>query len=120
MNKTVQWIIWVLALIAINLPAISFASFALFGTSEGTSLFSIDYLIAALIVMLANVINLQLFIVIKRNHYKGFIYGLILAVMEAGSLYLFAFTFYMPWMIISGIIILAAIGLLVKEMILKK
>ena len=114
MNKTVQWIIWVLALVAINIPTISIASFSLFGTAEGTSIFSIDYLIAAGILLLGNIIIIQLFLAIRKGRYQGFIFGLSVAVAQAIGLYLIVVLYFTAGLIIMGVSILTAIGLLFK------
>lgn len=52
MNKTLQWILTIaIGLVIISL-AWPIASFSLFGTAEGTSIFSIDYAVAFLLVIL--------------------------------------------------------------------
>lgn len=114
MNKTVQWIIWVLALVAINIPTILMASFSLFGTAEGTSIFSVDYLIAAGILLLGNIIIIQLFLAIRKGRSQGFIYGLTVAVAQTIGLYLIGMVYLTAGLIIMGVSILAAIGLLIK------
>lgn len=115
MNKTIQWIIWGLALVAINIPTILIASFSLFGTPEGTSIFSVDYLIAAGILLLGNVINIQLFLAIRKGHSQGFIFGLSLVVAQTFGFYLFGQNYFTVGLIITGLSILAAIVLLIKE-----
>lgn len=114
MNKTAQWIIWLLALVAINIPTILMASFSLFGTAEGTSIFSVDYLIAAGILFLGNIIIIQLFLTIRKGRYQGFIFGLSVAVAQAIGLYLIVMVYVTAGLIIMGVSILAAIGLLIK------
>lgn len=114
MNKIAQWIIWILALVAINIPTILIASFSLFGTMEGTSIFSVDYLIAAGILLLCNIIIIQLFLAIRKGRYKGFIFGLSVAVAQATGLYLIFVLYFIAGLIITGVSILAAIGLLIK------
>lgn len=89
MKKSMYWIIWSLAVIVINIGAVPIALFSLFGTAEGTSIFSIDYLIAFSIIALANIISIQLFISARRQEQKGFLFGLVVAVMEACSFVLF-------------------------------
>ncbi|MFJ7936274.1 hypothetical protein [Sporosarcina sp. NPDC096371] len=115
MNKTIQWIIWALALVAINIPTILMASFSLFGTAEGTSIFSVDYLIAAGILLLGNIIILQLFLAIHKGHYQGFVIGLCAAVAQTIGLYLMGtVSFTAGFSILVGSI-LVAIGLLFWE-----
>ena len=93
MNKTIQWMIWVLALVAVNIPVVSLASFSLFSTAEGVGFLSVDYLIAAGILLVGNIVMIQLFLAIRKNHMKGFIYGLLVATLEAVGLYWFAASF---------------------------
>ncbi len=85
MKKAVYWMIWTLVLVAINIIAFPIALFSIFGTAEGTSIFSIDYLIAFSIILLANIISVQLFIAIRKQDQNGFLIGLVLAIMEVGS-----------------------------------
>lgn len=115
MNKAVQWLIWVLALVAINIPTVLIASFSLFGTAEGTSILSVDYLIAAGILLLGNIIIIQLFLAISKGGYQGFIFGLSVVVAQAIGLYLIVKVYYTAGLIIIGLSILAAIVLLIKE-----
>ena len=92
MNKLMSWIIWGLVLIVINMGAFPIALFSLFGTAEGTSIFSIDYLIAFSIMLLANIVTIQLFIAARRQDQKGFLFGLIFAIMEVCAFVLFIYT----------------------------
>ncbi|KAA0955345.1 hypothetical protein FQ085_15575 [Planococcus sp. ANT_H30] len=120
MNKTIQWVIWAIVLVAINIPTISFASFSLFGTAEETRIFSMDYVIAGLVLILGNIIVIHLFLAIRRNHFLSFIYGLLVAVAEAVGLYVFIGTFNAIFLTITGISIVAAIILLIYELNLHK
>ncbi|MBD7986234.1 hypothetical protein H9649_16815 [Sporosarcina sp. Sa2YVA2] len=113
MNKTIQWVSFVLAAVAINIPAFLLASFTLFGTSEGTSIFSIDYAVAALIVILANGSIAALFLAINRNYARGFFYALVASVAEAICLYIVLVTFNMNVLLITGIVIVINIVLLI-------
>lgn len=115
MNKTIQWIIWGLALVAINIPTILIAAFSLFATTEGTSIFSVDYLIVIGILILANIIMIQLFLAIRKGHFKGFVFGLSVVVAQAIGLYLIVNTYFIVGAIIVGLSILAAIILLFKK-----
>ena len=85
MKKAIYWMIWGLTLAAINVGAFPIAVFSLFGTVEGTSIFSIDYLIAFSIILFANIIPFQLFISIRKQDQEGFLFGLILAIIEVCS-----------------------------------
>lgn len=115
MNKTFQWIIWVLALIAVNIPILTLASFSLFSSAEGASILSIDYLIAASIIIVGNIITTQLFFTIYKNHYTAFIYGLLTAVAQSVGLYLFTVTFAIPWLYLTGLSVLLALVLLILQ-----
>lgn len=114
MSKKIQWIIWGLALVAINTPTVLISSFSLFGTAEGTSIFSIDYLVAAIILLLGNIIIIQLLIAIRKGRYQEFVFGLSVAVAQAIGLYVTAITFSAAGLIITGLTILVAFGLLIK------
>ncbi|MCM3324776.1 hypothetical protein [Cytobacillus kochii] len=115
MNKIIQWIIWSLIIIVVNLSAVLIAMFSLFGTQEGTSIFSLDYAIAIGIILVANFITIQLFFAIRNSHQKGFILGLIVAVLQAFSLYLLINTFLNLSIILIAVSIIAALVLLVIE-----
>ena len=92
MNKFMYWIIWSLVLIVINIGAFPIAMFSLFGTAEGTSIFSLDYFIAFSIMLLANIVTIQLFVSARKQNQKTFIIGLVLAIIEACAFLLFIFT----------------------------
>lgn len=83
MQKSMYWIIWSLVFIIINIGAFPIAIFSLFGTAEGTSIFSLDYLIAFFIIVLANLISIQLFISSRSQDQKGFLFGLIIAIIRS-------------------------------------
>lgn len=117
MNKIGQWIVWSLALLAVNIPTISLALFSLFATAEGTSIFSIDYLIALGIILVGNIISIQLFLAIRKKHSRSFVHGLLVAVAQGLGLYLVTLTFNPIWLIVVGISIVLALVLLVKEVI---
>lgn len=119
MKKLMYWIIWILVFIVINIGAFPIAAFSLFGTAEGTSIFSLDYLIAFSIIVLANIISIQLFISSRRQDQKGFLFGLIFAITEVCSFILFInrpadFSIYM---VLAAISILGAVALLIKSII---
>lgn len=117
MNRTIQYIILLLIFIVINLSAFQIASFSLFTTKEGTSIFSLDYLIAFGIMIVANFIIIQLFLAIRKSHQKGFILGLIIATLQAISLYTFIYTtMFDLGLILSIILILVALVLLFIEL----
>jgi hypothetical protein len=118
MKKTMYWIIWGLALVVINLGAIPIALFSLFGTPEGTSIFSVDYLIAFSIFLLANIVSIQLFIAARRQDMKGFLFGLLLAIIEAISFVLFINTVdFWVCFILAMIGVVGAAVLLIKSFI---
>lgn len=118
MKKTMYWIIWGLALIAINIGAVPIAMFSLFGTAEGTSIFSIDYLIAFSIVVLANLISIQLLIALRKQDQKGFLFGLVIAIIEVSSFVLFINSVdFSICIALAAISIVGAIILLIKSII---
>ncbi|MFE6169353.1 hypothetical protein ACFVP8_16005 [Viridibacillus arvi] len=112
MNKTMQWIIWILTMIVINLSAFLIASFSLFGTQEGTSIFSLDYAIAFGIIVVANIITTQLYLAIRKGDQKGFVYGLFVVLIQAISLFMLTNTIIKLSFILISISILAAMVLL--------
>lgn len=117
MNKTIQYIILSLIFIVINLSAFQIASFSLFTTKEGTSIFSLDYLFAFGIMIVANFITIQLFLAIRKNQQKGFILGLIIAALQAIGFYILIYNTMINFGLILCIIsILAALVLLFIEL----
>ena len=122
MNKTVMGLLAILATLAINIGTLPLAFFSLFGTAEGTSIFTMDYLIFALILILANIITLQLFIALIKNRKRLFSYGLILAILE---IVLFVLLYntdlgYSFFYIGSAIIVLIALVLIIKSTVSTK
>ncbi len=82
MKKSTYWIIWGLVLVIINLCAFPLSAFSLFVTPEGTSIFSMDYLIAFAILFIPNIVMISLFVSAKKENLKEFLIGLGLAVIE--------------------------------------
>ena len=109
MKKTINWIIWSLVLIVINMGAFPIALFSLFGTAEGTSIFSLDYLIAFLIMLLANIVTIQLFVSIRKQKQKAFLIGLVLAIIEICGFVLFIYT-GTDFMICLALVLISIIG----------
>lgn len=60
MNKTTTKILIAVIILNINICAVPLAAFSLFATPEGTSIFSTDYLLAAAILMAADLVMLVL------------------------------------------------------------
>lgn len=117
MNKPIQYIIWSLIFTVVNLSAIQIASFSLFTTKEGTSIFSLDYLIAFAILLVANFTTIQLFLAIRKSHQKELIIGLIIAALQAIGLYILIYTTMFNFgLILSVISISAALVLLIVEL----
>lgn len=119
MKKTTYGIIWGLVFIVINMGAFPIALFSLFGTSEGTSIFSLDYLIAFSIVLLANIITIQLFISFRKQNQKDFLFGLMIAIIEVCS-FVFFINGNMDFSIcltLAAISVVGAILLLIKSLI---
>jgi hypothetical protein len=119
MKQVLSWILWILVLVSINIGAFPIAAFSLFGTSEGTSIFSVDYFIVFAIMLVANIVTIQLFMSLRKNDQKGILLGCIFAIMEVVSLMLFITTdvsyVYIPLVIVS---VLGAAILLIR--VLKK
>lgn len=114
MKKLVYWIIWSLVVITINIGAIPIAAFSLFGTAEGTSIFSVDYLIAFLIVVVANIVTVQLFIAIRNDNKNAFLIGLIIAILQITAIILLINTVSATLCIILAVVsIISAMILLI-------
>lgn len=121
MKKSTYWIIWSLAFIVINIGAFPIAAFSLFGTLEGTSIFSLDYVIALSILLLPNIVSLQLFIALRKQDQKGFLFGLLLAIMEASAFILLFYHFDAFYICLAlALIIISIIGALVLLLTSKK
>ena len=119
MKKKMYGIIWSLVVIVINIGAFPIALFSLFGTSEGTSIFSLDYLIAFSIVALANIITIQLFISFRRQNQRDFLLGLIIAIIEVCSIVFFinGTLNFSICLTLAAISVVGAILLLIKSFI---
>lgn len=85
-NKKWYWALFVITLFVINVFAFPIALFSLFGTAEGTSIFSLDYFIAAGILLLANAVNIQLFLSLRRGDERLVLAGFLLAALEVLTL----------------------------------
>lgn len=79
-NKTMYWILWAIALIGINCYALPLAIWSTFaGTEEAKWLW---IAIAVVIFLLLNLGIIQMFLALKRNNYRFFWIGLIVAVVQ--------------------------------------
>ena len=85
-NKKWYWALFVITVFVINVFAFPIALFSLFGTAEGTSIFSLDYFIAAGILFLANAVNIQLFLSLLRGDERLVRAGFLLAALEVLTL----------------------------------
>lgn len=85
-NKKWYWALFVVTVLVVNVFAFPIALFSLFGTAEGTSIFSLDYFIAAGIVLLANAVNIQLFLSLRRGDERLVLAGFLLAALEVLTL----------------------------------
>lgn len=85
-NKKWYWVLFVITVFVINVFAFPIALFSLFGTAEGTSIFSLDYFIAAGILLLANAVNIQLFLSLRRGDERLVRAGFLLAALEVLTL----------------------------------
>ena len=83
MKNSMYWLLAGLVVVVINLGAIPISAFSLFGTAEGTSIFSIDYLIAFAILFIPNIVTISLFVSIRKQNVKAFFIGVGLAIVEA-------------------------------------
>ena len=92
MKKSLYLFIWVLVVIVVNMGAFPIAMFSLFGTPEGTSIFSLDYLMAFIIVFLANIVSIQIFVAMRKNNKTGFLAGVAFAILESLAFLLFITT----------------------------
>lgn len=114
MKKSIYWIIWTLVFIVINIEALLIANFSLFGTAAGTSIFSLDYLIAFAIIVLPNIISIQLFISSRKQDQTNFLFGLVIAIIQMCS---FVIIFNKIGITLVAISIVAAAILLIKSII---
>ena len=115
MNESIikGFVVVVIAL-AINACAVPLAAFSLFATPEGTSMFSTDYLLAAMILLAANVIVLQLIIALRKNKQPLLIGGWIVAMAEVvlffilyqAGLDLLTFTYMSLFIVLIGLVLL--------------
>ena len=85
-NKKWYWALFVVTVFVVNVFAFPIALFSLFGTAEGTSIFSLDYFIAAGILLLANAVNIQLFLSLRRGDERLVLAGFLLAALEVLTL----------------------------------
>lgn len=85
-NKKWYWALFVVTVFVVNVFAFPIALFSLFGTAEGTSIFSLDYFIAAGILLLANAVNIQLFLSLRRGDERLVRAGFLLAALEVLTL----------------------------------
>lgn len=124
MAKKFIWLLWIMMLVGINYGAFTLASFSLFATSESTPLLSIDYLIALLIVLIANFVSIQTFIAIRHQQKKLMILGLIIGFLQAISWSLIQFSItmvaflpvYLMITIIGFILLIISISKVIQTM----
>ena len=116
MKKSFYWLLSGLALIVINLATAPIALFSLFGTVSGTSIFSVDYLIAFAIMCIPNIVTISLFVSAKKQHANAFFTGLGLSVVEAIALVTLVFNldFIIPCVIIVALCAMGGLALIVK------
>ncbi len=86
-NRLIYWLLWGMALVVINTFTVPIAMFSLFGTAEGTSIFSIDYAIFFAIFIGANAVILQLLLSILRRDERLILTGLVIAVAQIIALF---------------------------------
>lgn len=110
MKKPMYWIILGLVLVVINLAAIPISAFSLFGTAEGTSIFSIDYLIAFAILVIPNIVTISLFVSAKKENVTEFFIGVGLAIVEVITMTSILFGILESIMLVAVLIGLCAVG----------
>ena len=108
-NKKWYWVLFVITVFVVNVFAFPIALFSLFGTAEGTSIFSLDYFIAAGILLLANAVNIQLFLSLRRGDERLVRAGFLLAALEVLTLF---YTLNIGSMHNVDLIILLVLGVL--------
>ncbi|MGM9985918.1 MAG: hypothetical protein ACI35O_01700 [Bacillaceae bacterium] len=121
MKKSMYWSIWGLVLVIINLSTIPISLFSLFGTAEGTSIFSIDYLIAFAILFIPNIVTISLFVSAKKENLTEFFIGVGLAIVEVIVMVSIFFDILESIMLCAVLIGLCGIGgiiLIVKSIFL--
>lgn len=110
MKKSMYWIILGLVLVVVNLAAIPISSFSLFGTDEGTSIFSIDYLMAFAILVIPNIVTISLFISAKKENVTEFFIGVGLAIVEVIAMTSIIFSILESVMLVTVLIVFCAVG----------
>lgn len=115
MNKTLQWLLTIAITIVIARTSGLIASFSLFGTPEGTSLFSIYFLIAGLIFVIPLLVVVLLILAIIKENTRWIYRGYLLATLEmavlAGFVYAsFPFTVFV--VVVLGVAIFSGYGVL--------
>lgn len=114
------FVVAVMAL-AINACALPLASFSLFTTQEGTSVFSIDYLIAAGIQVAPNIIILQLMIALRKNKQSLILGGWIVTMIEILLFFLmYQAELNLELFMYSGMVIVAIASVLLIKTIRSK
>ena len=110
MKKQMYWIIFGLVLVIINLGVIPISVFSLFGTEEGTSIFSLDYLIAFTILFIPNIITISLLVSAKKQNVIEFFIGVGLAIGQSVVLICVLFGMVESLMLVVVMIGLCAVG----------
>lgn len=110
MKKQMYWIIFGLVLVIINLGVIPISVFSLFGTEEGTSIFSLDYLIAFTILFIPNIITISLLVSAKKQNLIEFFIGVGLAIGQSVVLMCVLFGMVESIMLVVVMIGLCAVG----------
>lgn len=82
MNKAMHWLLIGAITVVIVIPSWLIASFSLFGTSEDTSIFSLDFLVAGIIFSIPLLVIILLILALTRNAMKWVYRGYALATLE--------------------------------------
>lgn len=115
MNKALFWIAWGLAFLVVNLAALPIAVFILYGAEEAASLFSGSFLKVTGLFLLSNLITLQMLIAGRKEHKRGFLIGLNIALLQVIGIVTFISTLSTAAVILTMAILVAAVILLVRE-----
>ena len=110
MKKSMYWMILGLVLVVINLGAIPISVFSLFGTTEGTSIFSIDYLVAFSILFIPNIVTISLFVSAKKENVTAFFIGVVLAIVEVVVMMIIIFGMIDSIVLVAALMGLCAVG----------
>lgn len=82
MNKVIHWLLTGAITVVIAMTSWLIASFSLFATPEGTSIFSLDFLVAGIIFIIPLLVVILLILALTRNAMTWVYRGYMLATLE--------------------------------------